>query len=159
MLHMISIFINLLRFALWSSMWPILENFSWAHEKNVYSAALECNLIFFWWVGLCYLPVVSVQFTSVQWLSHVWLFATPWTAACHDSLFIQPPGVYSNSCPLSRWCHPTISSSVVFFSSCLQSFPASGSFQMSQFSHHVTKVLEFQLQHQSFQWIFVIDFL
>ena len=42
------------------------------------------------------------------------------------------PGVYSNSCPLSQWCHPTTSSSVVPFSSCLQSFPASGSFQMSQ---------------------------
>ena len=41
------------------------------------------------------------------------------------------PRVYSNSCPLSRWCHPTISS-VIPFSSCLQSFPASGSFQMSQ---------------------------
>jgi len=43
------------------------------------------------------------------------------------------PEVYSNSCPLSRWCHPTMSSSVVPFSSHLQSFPASGSFQMSQF--------------------------
>ena len=43
------------------------------------------------------------------------------------------PGVYSNSCPLSRWCHPTISSSVVPFSSRHQSSPASGSFQMSQF--------------------------
>ena len=43
------------------------------------------------------------------------------------------PGVYPNSCPSSRWCHPTISSSVIPFSSCLQSFPASGSFQMSQF--------------------------
>ena len=43
------------------------------------------------------------------------------------------PGVYSNSCPLSRWCHPTISSCVVPFFSYLQSFPASGSFQMSQF--------------------------
>ena len=42
------------------------------------------------------------------------------------------PGVYSNSCPLSRWCHPNISSSVVPFFSHLQSFPASGSFQMSQ---------------------------
>ena len=42
------------------------------------------------------------------------------------------PGVYSNSCPLSRWCHPTISSSVIPFSR-LQSFPASGYFQMSQF--------------------------
>ena len=43
------------------------------------------------------------------------------------------PGVYSNSHPLSRWCHPTISSSVIPFSSCLQSLPASGSFPMSQF--------------------------
>ena len=43
------------------------------------------------------------------------------------------PGVYSNSCPSSRWCHPTISSSVITFSFCLQSFPASGSFTMSQF--------------------------
>ena len=43
------------------------------------------------------------------------------------------PGVYSNSCPLSRWCHPTISSSVIPYSSCLQSFLASGSFPRSQF--------------------------
>ena len=43
------------------------------------------------------------------------------------------PGAYSNSCPLCRWCHPTISSSVIPFSSCLQSFPASRSFPMSQF--------------------------
>ena len=43
------------------------------------------------------------------------------------------PGVYSNSCPLSQWCHPIITSSVVPFSSHLQYFPASGSFQMSQF--------------------------
>ena len=43
------------------------------------------------------------------------------------------PGACSNSCPLSQWCHPTISSSVVPFSSCLQSFPASGSFPRSQF--------------------------
>ena len=43
------------------------------------------------------------------------------------------PKVCSNSCPSSRWCHPTISSSVVPFSSCLQSFPASGSFPMSQY--------------------------
>ena len=43
------------------------------------------------------------------------------------------PRVYSNSCPLSQWCHPTISSSVDLFSSHVQSFPASGSFQMSQF--------------------------
>ena len=44
-----------------------------------------------------------------------------------------PPGVYSNSCPSSQWCHPDISSSVIPFFSHLQSFPASGSFHMSQF--------------------------
>ena len=48
---------------------------------------------------------------------------------CH----LLSTGVCSNSCPLSQWCHPTISSSVVPFSSRLQSFPASGSFSMSQF--------------------------
>ena len=44
----------------------------------------------------------------------------------------QTPGVYSNTCPSSRWCHPTISSSVIPFSSCPQSLPASGSFPISQ---------------------------
>ena len=43
------------------------------------------------------------------------------------------PGAFSNSCPLGQWCHPTISSSVIPFSSCLQSFPSSGSLPMSQF--------------------------
>ena len=61
-------------------------------------------------------------------------------------------GAYSNSCPLSQWCHPTISSSVVPFSSHLQPFPASASFQMSQFFASGGKVLEIQLQHQFFQW-------
>ena len=63
------------------------------------------------------------------------------------------PRVYPNPCPSSRWCHPTILSSVVPFSSCPQSFPASGSFKWVSSSHEVAKVLEFQLQHQSFQWI------
>ena len=65
--------------------------------------------------------------------SPVWLFATPWTAACRASLSSPTPGAYSKSCPLSQWCHPTISSFVFPFSSCLQSFPWSGSFPMSQF--------------------------
>ena len=68
----------------------------------------------------------------VQSLSRVWLFATPWTTARQASLSISNPGVYSDSCPSSRWGHPAISSSVDPFSSCLQSFPASRSFQMSQ---------------------------
>ena len=62
------------------------------------------------------------------------------------------PEAYSNSCPLSRWCHPTISSSVDCFSSCLQSFPASESFQMNQLFSSDGQTLEFQLQHQFFQW-------
>ena len=48
---------------------------------------------------------------SVQLLSHVWLFVIPWTAACQASCPSPAPGVYSNSRPLSWWCHPTISSS------------------------------------------------
>ena len=73
-----------------------------------------------------------VHFSSVQSLSHVWLFAT------HESQHARPPcpwptpGVYSNSCPASLWCHPAISSTVIPFSSCPQSLPASGSFPMSQ---------------------------
>ena len=68
------------------------------------------------------------------------------------------PRVYSNSCPLSQWCHPTVSSSAIPFSSCLQSFPASDLFKWVSSSHQVAKVLEFQFQHQSFQWIFRTDF-
>ena len=72
------------------------------------------------------------QFNSVQSLSRVWLFVIPWTAAGQASLSITNFQGLLNSWPSSQWCHPTISSSVVF-SSHLQSFPASGSFQMSQF--------------------------
>ena len=70
---------------------------------------------------------------SVQLLSHVQLFATSWTAACQASLSITNSQSWLNSCPLSQWCHPTILSSVIPFSSHLQSFPASGSFPMSQY--------------------------
>ena len=56
----------------------------------------------------------------------------PWTAARQAPLSFTISRSLLNSCPLSRWCHPTISSSVVTFSSCLQSFPASGSFPVSQ---------------------------
>ena len=81
-----------------------------------------------------YMGHSKLLFNWVQSLSRVRLFATPWTAAS-----LQPPcssptsGVHQNPCPLSRWCHPTISSSVIPFSSHLQSIPASGSFPMSQF--------------------------
>ena len=73
------------------------------------------------------------KFSSIQLLSHVWL-CNPMD--CKHSRLPCPsptPGACSNSCLLSQWCHPTIQSSVILFSSCLQSFPASGSFPMSQF--------------------------
>ena len=69
------------------------------------------------------------------------------------------PGICQNSCSLSRWCHPTISSFVTLFASCPLSFPASGSLPTISSSCQVAKVLELQLQHQSFQWIFRVDFL
>ena len=69
-----------------------------------------------------------LQFSSVQF-SHSFVSLQP-----HGLQHARPPcplptpRVYSNSCPLSQWCHPTISSSVIPFSSCLQSFPTSGNF-------------------------------
>ena len=79
-------------------------------------------------------PFSSVPFCSVQCSCSV-VSDSLWP---HGLQHARPPcpsptpGACSNSCPLNQWCHPTISSSVVPFSSCLQSFPASGSFQMSQ---------------------------
>ena len=69
------------------------------------------------------------------------------------------PRVHPNPCPLSWWCHPSISSSVVPFSSCPKSFPESGSFQRVSSSHQVAQVLEFHLQHQAFQWTCRTDLL
>ena len=68
----------------------------------------------------------------VQLLSRVQPFETPWTAACQASLSSPSLRVCSNSCPLSWWCYATISSSIILFS-CLQYFPASGYFPVSQF--------------------------
>ena len=69
------------------------------------------------------------------------------------------PRIYSNSCPLRWWCHPTISASVIPFSSHLRSIQHQGLSKWVSSSHQVAKVLEFQLQCQSFQWIFRTDFL
>ena len=74
----------------------------------------------------------DISHLVVQSLSCVQFFVTTWTAA--QLSFPSPtPGACSNSCPLSRWCHPCISSSVTPFSSRLLSFSASGSYPMSQF--------------------------
>ena len=73
--------------------------------------------------------LLSVQFTCSFMSNSLWPHGLQHTwSPCS----LPTPRIYSNSCPLSQWCHPTISSSVVPFSSCLQSFLASESFQMSQ---------------------------
>ena len=75
---------------------------------------------------------LKVQFSSVQSLSHVWLFVTPWITARQASLPITNSRSLLKPMPSSQWCHPAISSSVIPFSSCPQSRPALGSFPMSQ---------------------------
>ena len=77
---------------------------------------------------------LSGLFSSVQLISHVRLFATPMDCSMPGVPCPSPtPRACSDSCPSCQWCHPTISSSVDPFSTCLQSFPASGSFPTSQF--------------------------
>ena len=68
------------------------------------------------------------------------------------------PRVRSDSCPLSRWCHPAISPSVTPFSFAFNLSQHEGLFQWVSSLHQVAKILEFQLQHQSFQWMFRVDF-
>ena len=75
--------------------------------------------------------IVPIQFSSIQSLSHVWLCDPHGQQHSRPPCPSPAPRVYSDSSPLSQWCHPAISSSVIPFSSCLQSFPASGSFPMS----------------------------
>ena len=76
-----------------------------------------------------HIPLVD----AVQWLSHVLLFATPWTAVHRASLSPNISWSLFKFSPLSRWFYLTIFSSVILFSFCFQSFQASGSFPMSQF--------------------------
>ena len=76
--------------------------------------------------------IFSLVFSSVQSLSRVQLFATHELQHARPPCPSPTPRVHPNPCPSNWWCHPTISSCVVPFSSCPQSFPKSGSFQMSQ---------------------------
>ena len=95
------------------------------------------------------------------------LFATPMDCSTPGFPVLHYFLEFAQTCLSSRWCHPTISSSVTPFSSRLQLSPPptfnlsqhQGFFQWVSSSHQVAKVLEFQLQHQSFQWIFRTDLL
>ena len=131
---------------LWQMYLPIYtppENLTKYQKKYIYNyenacslCSLPCDLttIFVTMFGFFSL-FVCVSNTSIMLLSHfsrVRLFATPWITA-HQAPGPSPtPRVHPDSRPLSQWCHPAISSSVVPFSSCPQFLPASGSFPMSQ---------------------------
>ena len=99
---------------------------------------------------------ISVQFSHSVVSDYLWP---------HELQHSRPPcpsptpGVYPDSCPLSWWCHPTILSSVVPFSSCPQSSQHQGLFKWVNSLHQVAKVLEFQLQHQSLKWTPKTDLL
>jgi len=141
---------------------PSIRAFSqWADCLHRVAKVLEFQLQqqSFQWIFRVGFLMDWTTVSSVYLVSHVRLFVTSRTAAHQASLSITNSGACSNSCPSSQWCHPTTSSSVIPFSSGLQSFLTSGSFPMVSSSHQVAKGLELQCQHQSFQRIFRTDFL
>ena len=101
-----------------------------SHAKTTLSLKFSVSLLLT--TGLDLLSCLKAQFSSVQSLGHDSLQPHGLEQA-RLSCPSPTPRACSNSCPLSWWCHPTISSSIVPFSSCLQSFLTSGSFPMSQF--------------------------
>ena len=108
------------RIGQWEGLWATFE-----FIFQIYSSS-EIDCFDYFWVFWDFVGI----FISAQLLSRVQLFVTP--GHTRSPCPSPTPGVYPNSCPLSRCCHPTILSSVIHFSSCLQSFPASGSFPVSQ---------------------------
>ena len=100
------------------------------------NSCLSITLLSFWILAnVLGKKCTPANFFSVQF-SHSVVSDSLWPHGLQHARPSCPsptPWVYSNSCPLSWWCHPTVSSSVIPFSSRLQSFPVSGSFQMSQF--------------------------
>ena len=105
-------------------------------------------------------PAVVVWVSDCCSCSAVRSCPTLWPHGLQQARLICPslsPGVCSNSCPLSQWCYLTISPSAAPLSFCFNLFQNQGVFQWVGSSHQVAKVLELQLQHQSFQWTFRVD--
>ena len=111
---------------LWSGVLAFSSSYSQSKKAGQKLQLLRLRQFIFWFGFIS----SSVQFSPTVMSDFLQPHGQQQTRLpCLSSTF----GACSNSCPLSRWCHPTISSSVVPFSSCLQSFPASGSFPKSQF--------------------------
>jgi len=122
----------------WLSLLPVLFTMViWNQTRNISEACLQG-------------PVVVVQL-----LSHVQVFVTTWNAAHQAPL----SSTMWWRCPLSQWCYLNISLSVPSSPPALSLSQNQGLFHWVSSAHLVAKVLELQLQHQSFQWIFRVDFL
>ena len=139
---------------------------SWAVSEALYFLErLNNNILYLYTIIFSSIhlsmDVLVISTSSVQ-LSHSVVSDSLWPHGLQHSRLPCPsptPGAYWNSCPSSRWYHPTISSSAV---PSLPAFSLSQDQGLSRWvssSYLVAQVLEFQLQHQSFQWIFRIDFL
>ena len=123
------------------------------------------------WYSMVCLHVCDSAKILLKHLFHLWIWFSSVQSVMPDSLWphglqhtrlpcLSPtPRASSNSYPSSRWCHPTIPASVISFSSCLQSFPASGSFLRSQFFTSVGQGIGASTSAQSYQWILKTDFL
>ena len=119
----------------------------WTRKSPFFTACLY---------GLCLLSMI--QFSSVA-QSFRTLYHPMDPSTARPPCPSPNPRVYSNSCPLSRWYHPTISSSSVPSPTAFNLSQHHGLFQWVSSSSQLAKVLEFQLKHQSFQWIFGTDFV
>ena len=129
-----------------STLWFLRVGMCWSYSFSIFDSGTqipELNMINslyseqnslhhrnFWGWKLYLLLVYDLPFSHSVVSNSLWPHGPQHARAPCPS---PTPRVYSNSCPLSQWCHPTILYSLVLFSSCLQSFPASGSFQISQF--------------------------
>ena len=119
--HLISVFRSTPNVAMW---------FTTCFSHSLYVPGFACCTLYV--LYFTHLYPWPTFISSVQSLSHVRLSATPRTAATKPPCLSPTPSIHPNPRPSSQWCHPTISSSVVPFSSCPQSFPASVSFLMSR---------------------------
>ena len=121
---------------------------------------------------LCLSSFPAYRFISTIFLDSIYMHSVQFSRSVvsdslrpHELQHARPPcpsptpGAYSNSCPLSWWCHPAISSSAVPFFSHLQSFPASGSFQMSQFFTSGGQSIGVSASTSVLQWLFRTDYL
>ena len=150
------------------------------HKKNTFITSCCSNSSPVKWVVTRFSEIICLYNVESWFHKNLWplksLVLTPFNSVqfshsvvsdslqSHELQHTRPPcpsptpRVYSNPCPSSQWCHPTISSSVVPFSSCLSLSQHQGLFQWVSSSHQVAKVLEFQF-HQSHQWTPRTDFL